>query len=347
MIRLLPILMVACFVWLQSVPATAETQVILVPEPSLNPKDTYANAWAAAGNANNVDQPCGAAPLYRGNKGVNGAKVTCGPKSKQSGNDSAQAYAEARIVSGTATVNAWVTVPKPNVFAAGAAYAKANASIPGVDAEGQLFGLNLSYLTKGNLKLSGQAEPVDITYIASLSNLGPRELPLDLERILDRESVGDLLGEDFTFAEPKTEYVRLEMSLIGDETGKITIKRKLLSGKVRKCEKEIESRRELCIIDDLQPLSENDFENPCEGFTGFLRSAFTERCGKHAVERDLSRDVSVNLFIPFTGKEQSLSVDELVCSKSREIKQPRPEAHSDICTLNLHPKKPKDHNNPS
>jgi len=341
--------MVACFVLLQAVPATAETQLILVPAPNLIPNDTYANAWGAAGNANNVTPLCG--PNGRGWTLHNGALARCKsdgqPQHITLGGDSADAYAEAKIVNGTATVNAWVTVPKPTVFAAGAAYAKANASIPGVDAEGKLFGLNLSYLTKGNLKLSGQAEPVDITYIASLSNLGPKELPLDLERILDRESIGDLLGEDFTFAEPKKEYVRLEMSLIGDETGKITIKRKLLSGKVRECEKEIKSRREPCVIDDLQPLSENDFENPCEGFIGFFRSAFTKRCGKHAVERDLSRDVSVNLFIPFTGKEESLSVDELVCSKSREVEQRRPEAHSDICTLNLHPKKAKDHNNPS
>ena len=211
-------------------------------------------------------------------------------------------------------MNAWVIVPKPTVFAAGAAYAKANATIPGVDPDGKLFGPNLSYLTKGNLKLSGQAEPVDITYIASLNNLGPKEFPLDLKRILDEVSVGDLLGEEFTFAEPKKEYVRLAISLIGDENGKITINNEFLSGNERKCEKEIMSRRQPCIImDDLQPLSENDFENPCEGFMGFFRSAFTKRCGKHAVERESSRDIGVNLFIPFTGKEESLSVNELVC----------------------------------
>jgi hypothetical protein len=343
MIRFLSVLMVAFLVLIQSVPTTATTELILVPAPSLNPNATYANAWAAAGNPITVDHPCGPSP-YLGVKGANGAKVTCGPKSRQSGSDRADAYAEAKIVNGTATVNAWVTVPKPIVFAAGASYAKANASIPAVDSAGLLFGLNLSYLTKGNLKLQGQAEPVDITYISTLSDCGPNELSPDLKRILDKESVVDLHSEGFTFCKPGKEYVRLEISLIGDEKGKIRINREVLSGNVAKCEKgyeKNEKRKEPCIIDDLQPLSEKNFdipEIPCEGSTG--------RCGKYAVVRELTRDAGVNLYFPFTGKEESLSVDELVCSKSREVQQPRPAAHRDICNLNLHPKS-EDHNNPS
>ncbi len=350
MIRFLSVLMVAFLVLIQSAPAPAATQVILTPAPNLNPNDTYANAWAAAGSTTNVDPPCGAGG--QGFKGINGAKVTCGIKSRISGSNSAQAFAEATIANGTATVNSWVTVPKPSVFAAGAAYAKANASIPAVDAEGKLLGLGLQFLTKGNLKLSGQAEPVDITYIASLSDCGPNEFSPELNRILDKESVGNLLGKNFKSCKPGKEYVRLEMSLIGDEKGKIRINRAVLSGNVGKCEKGYEKnqkRKEPCIIDDLQPLSENDFKNPCEGSLGSSessRATVTDRCGKYAVERVLTNDAGVNLFIPFTGKEESLSVDEIVCSKSREVGQSPPSAHRDICSLNLHPK-PKDDNIPS
>jgi hypothetical protein len=339
MIRFLSVLMVAFLVLIQSVPATAITQLILTPAPSLNPNATYANAWAAAGSTTNVDPPCG--PSGQGLKGANGAKVTCGPKSRLSGSDRADAFAEAKIVSGTATVNAWVTVPKPIVFAAGAAYAKANTSIPAVDPDGKLYGLNLSYLTKGNLKLQGQAEPVDITYIASLSDCGPNELSPELKRILDKESVVDLLSEDFTLCKPGKEYVRLELSLIGDEKGNIIINREVLSGNVGKCEKgyeKNEKRKEPCIIDDLQPLSENDFKNPCEGVPG--------ECDKYAVKRELTRDAGVNLYFPYTGKKESLSVDELVCSKSRKVGQSPPATHRDVCSLNLHPKT-KDHNKSS
>ena len=338
MIRFLSVLMVVFFVLIQSVPAIAATELILVPAPILSPNDTYANAWAAAGSPNTVDPPCGA--LGRGLTGRNGVKVTCGPKSKQVGTDSAVAFAEAKIVGGTATADAWVNVPKPTVFAAGAAYAKANASIPASDAAGGLLGMNITVLTKGNLKLSGQAEPIDVSITHVLNNDNANGLLPDLTRVLDEQSVGDLDSQGFTFTQTKTtkEYYRLEISLIGDEEGKIRIKRKFFSSALSICEPGYESEKVPCIIEQSRPLSEKDFENSCEGLKASFRKVFTKECGQHAVERESTRDVSVTLFIPFTGMEESLSLHELVCSKSREPHDPRPIGHKEICSLNLHAK---------
>ena len=82
MIRFLSVLMVSFLVLIQSVPARAATQLIVVPTLTLNPNDTYANAWAAAVNTQNVDPPCdGVLGPGRGVKGTRGSKVTCGPKS--------------------------------------------------------------------------------------------------------------------------------------------------------------------------------------------------------------------------------------------------------------------------
>lgn len=295
---------------------------------------TYANAWAAAGPAATVKvaPPCGTGGLGKTN--TTGGLVEC-PTGARTGTlksadhingDQAKAGAWAQISGGIGTASAPVNIPhKPIVFAGAAAYAKANAPSPILAIGGEKVGGNLSIMY-GNLTLNGWGEPVDHLTLIIVDDLGPKQLPAILAKILDDESINSFKSEGYEIASKTTVFFSVQMLLPGSPGAKVQVGKPVLYKKMGKCQNNSSNQEgtEPCLIFAKSP-SEQDFE-ACK----------PSGCVLHELKHTLKTMHETQIYIPPDDVPLQFSVHEITCVKSRKPKTPLPQNSDEICELSIH-----------
>ena len=319
----------------QPVSATATLSVNITP--GLNPGETYANAWAAAGPTPTVAQACVDPVGKSGIRSSAGSLVEC-PTGAKTGSlkiataptgDKATASAWAWISGGVGNAFAPVNIPlKPQSFAGAAAYAKANSAIPkeakGAGKIGGVFSI-----TYGNLTVNGWSEPVDaVTYI--VVDDSPRgQLSNMLTKVLDEDSIESLKEEGYTFAQPTNVYFMIPIVLPGIPKGKPKVGKPFyFKEDLQKCPTNdilhrFQEKEKACLISEQVP-SEKDF-TPCQG----------RRCSSDELNYSLDRTFEVKFYIPGVDLTENVSVHEISCVKSRGPNQSPPVKNDDICSLVL------------
>jgi hypothetical protein len=332
----------------QLVGATATLSVTI--NPPLAPNETYANAWAAAGPTPAVvDPPCGTNGT--GVRNSAGSKVEC-PTGASTGSlksatatngDRATASAWAQISSGVGTASAPVNIPsKPQVFAGAAAYAKANLAVPVIAKGAGKIGGNYT-ITYGNLTVNGWSEPVDNLTLIMVDDLGPKQIPDVLAKVLDEDSIKSLIEDGFAFAQPTRVYFRIPMVLQGNKDAKVKVGKPFyFNENLPKCPKNFQEKLQACLISEQSP-SEKDFM-PCKvgASTGSSKSSTstTGNCNPDELKHSLDRTFEVKFYIPGGDLPDNVSVHEISCVKSRLPDQPPPKDR-DICSLLLRPSQDK------
>lgn len=332
---LLAIMLLLCTITTTTPQPVGATATLTVSGPPPGPGATYANAWAAAGpNPATLAQPsCG--PSGIGIKDTTGKLVEC-PTGASTGTlksvthpsgDRATAAAWAKISGGVGTASAPVNIPvKPQVFAGAAAYAKANAPVPSVRAGAQKVGGNVT-ITYGNLTLNGWSEPVDHLTLIVVDNLSPGQLPDILNKILDEESITSLTRAGFEIAQPTKVYFSVQMLLPGIPGAKVQMGKPVLYKKMGKCPDNNPNQQGLepCLISEKSP-SEQDFT-----------SCTAVGCKRHELKHTLNGMYETQIYLPAKDlPEETYSVHEITCVKSRPPDQPLPKKSDDICNLLIH-----------